>query len=239
MRYEQIRLRAGFVCALLLSAVGAGATPVVIESFDDGDISDYSVGQPGFGAFPSASGAAAHDGAFGLAATDGWWIYRDDPGVHVQQGDTVSAWIRFANSADSRAYFGFGASSTGTLSFVLAPNTGQIIFQQNAGYFFADIGSSPQAFEADRWYRAEVLWGSGGLLTGRLFDSDGTTLLNTVNASSSLSSEGGIAFRGFGGVKDFDTITRDSAGEPIPEPETVVLMAIGLAGLFASRKVLG
>ena len=54
------------------------------------------------------------------------WAVRTDSGAHVQQGETISVWVQLANAADGRAYFGFGASTRGTLSLVLAPNTGQL-----------------------------------------------------------------------------------------------------------------
>src|SRR5437764_15185509 len=89
-----------------------------------------------------------------------------------------------------------GRGSSGTLSFVLAANTGDIRFQENPGYAFTELNSSPQAFLGDHWYFAEIDWGVGGGLTGKLFDSDGTTLLNTVTSSYTLFTLVGIAFGG-------------------------------------------
>ena len=50
-----------------------------------------------------------------------------------------------------------------------------------------------------------MTWEEDGDIIGRLFDSNGTTLLNTVNAADTMISGGGIAFRGTGGTKHFDT----------------------------------
>jgi hypothetical protein len=58
---------------------------------------------------------------------------------------------------------------------------------------------------ANKWYRFEVVWGVGGSITGRVFDSDGTTLLNTVTATDTTFTSGGIAFRGFGPTFFVDT----------------------------------
>jgi hypothetical protein len=162
------------------------------------------------------------------------WIYRDDPAVQVSQGDTISAWIKFDSFVvdGGRAYFGFGSSPAGTLSFVLAPNTGDIRFQENPNYGFVELNTSAQSFVADKWYRAEVVWGVGGSLTGNLYDSDGTTLLNSVTDSSTLYTSGGIAFRGFDGVKAFDTITRNAV---IPEPCTLTLLGLGVMGMAVRR----
>src|SRR5207248_8346663 len=105
------------------------------------------------------------------------WIYRNDATAQVQAGDTVSVWLKFASYADGRAYFGFGAGSNGTLAIVAAPNTGQLLLQQDVGYGFSDLAAVSQSYLANHWYRLEVSWGTTGALVGRLFDSDGTTLL--------------------------------------------------------------
>ena len=103
---------------------------------------------------------AAHDGTYGLdqyGSND--WIYRNDAGAQVKAGDTVSVWLQFAGSADGRAYFGFGSNATGTLSLVAAPNTGQLILQQNLAYGFTNLAAVDQTYQANHWYRLEVDWG--------------------------------------------------------------------------------
>lgn len=177
----------------------------ILEDFESGHLDAYTVlstlsaGQ--------VSTEYAHDGAFGLGIEGSIWIYRDDAAVHVKQGDVISVWIMFDNLVHGRAYFGFGASSAGTLSFVLAPNTGDIRIQENNTYSsYSELSTSPQTFAVNEWYRAEVVWGTDGSIVGNLYGSDGTTLLSSVSANSTLFTEGGIAFRGFEGVKAFDTV---------------------------------
>jgi hypothetical protein len=163
------------------------------------------------------SPAAAHDGGLGLVKHDGYeWLIRNDYGAQVHPGETISAWVDLAGTADGRAYFGFGAtpndplgplSTGGTLSLVLAPNTDQLLLQDNSGFAFRTLGGVAQHYQLDTWYRLEVDWGAGGAITGRLYDSDGFTLLNTVTGSATDITAGGIAFRGFGSDKYFDTVT--------------------------------
>jgi hypothetical protein len=154
------------------------------------------------------STAAAHDGTYGLVMYNGNdWIYRSDPAAQVRAGDTVSVWLRFPSTPNGRAYFGFGASSSGTLSLVAAPNTGQLIIQQNPGYGYSDLAAVNQTYRSNHWYRMEVDWGISGTIIGKLYDSNGTTLLATVTASTTSVTSGGIGFRALGSNKYFDTVT--------------------------------
>ena len=197
------------VSGSLVSAVSAGfsvnsVSSSVIESFDSNP-AYYVVG--GYSPTAYLSTAAKHDGTYGLVDTNGNdWIYRNDSAVQVKEGDTVSVWLQFSGSADGRAYFGFGAGPNGTLSLVAAPNTNQLLIQNNAGYGFANIGAVSQTWQANHWYRLEVDWGTSGNIVGKLFDSNGTTLLNTVSASTTAITSGGIAFRATGSNKYWDTV---------------------------------
>ncbi|HEY6401524.1 MAG TPA: PxKF domain-containing protein, partial [Blastocatellia bacterium] len=162
--------------------------------------------------FASITAAAAHDGPFGLqigSLTE--WFWRNDAAVAVKQGDTISAWVRGADiPALGRAYIGFGASAAGTLSMVLGGNTGTLILQRNTGFGFLTLAEVQQTWVANKWYRFEVVWGVGGSITGRLFDSDGTTLLNTVTATDTTITSGGLAFRAFGPTFFVDSVQKDA-----------------------------
>jgi hypothetical protein len=177
----------------------------VIEDFETPD-SWFIVGATSPTAFRST--AAAHDGSWGLDDYGGNdWIYRNDAGSQVAAGDTISVWLKFANTANGRAYFAFGATSSGALSLVAAPNTGQLILQQNLNYGFADLAAVRQAYVPNHWYRLEVNWGTSGKIIGKLFDSNGTTLLQQVTATTTAITAGGIGFRATGSDKFWDTVT--------------------------------
>ncbi len=204
-------------------------TAQVIEDFSSGNLSSYWTE---YRYAPSAVivPGATHDGTgYGLDKQDGFeWILRNDGAVQVQQGETLSVWTQFAGAVDGRIYFGFGSQPEGlvhsplsdghTLALVLAGNTGQLMFMGNdmtgssGGFKPAPqtLGTPvSQTYNPDQWYRMEVVWGSDGSLTGNLYDSDGVTLLNTVTATETHITSGGIAFRGFGSDKYFDTVTVD------------------------------
>ena len=112
---------------------------------------------------------------------------------------------------DARAYFGFGASSSGTLSLVAAPNTNQLILQSNAGYGYTNLAVATQSFTAGTWYKMQVNWSTSGSITGQLYASNGTTLLSSVTATNTSVSSGGIAFRAIGaGSTYFDTVSEST-----------------------------
>ncbi len=168
---------------------------------------------------------AAHDGTYGFVQeNNNEWIYRSDAAAQVQAGDTTSVWLQFAGSADGRAYFAFGASSTGTLSLVAAPNTGQLIIQSNPNYGFSNLASVSQSYLPNHWYRLEVDWGTSGKIIGKLFDSNGTTQLNSVTATTTAITSGGIGFRAIGHNKYWDTVTAFAhSNEPALAPSVPFL----------------
>ena len=155
--------------------------------------------------------AAAHDGNYGLVIGGSGWIYRTDSAVHNQAGDTLSVWVKFPTTANGRAYFGFGSSSSGTYSLVAAPNTNQLILMWNPYYsYYFNLAATTQTYQANHWYRMEVDWGMSGAIIGKLFDSNGTTLLSSVSTSNPGTgiTFGGIAFRSTASNRAyFDTVT--------------------------------
>jgi immune inhibitor InhA-like protein len=189
-----------------LGHVTGGAAPVQLQNLDDGLLTSYTFLGPNRA---SVTAAAAHDGPFGLQLeTFTEWMWRNDSSVEVRQGDTISAWVQAAGEPTGRVYLGFGASATGTYSMVLGGNTGTLILQRNDNFGFMDIGVVPQTWVANKWYRFEVVWGVGGSITGRLFDSDGTTLLNAVTATDTTITSGGLAFRAFGLTHYVDSVLK-------------------------------
>jgi subtilase family serine protease len=208
-------------------------TSTVIEGFETSS-TYYVVGATTPTAYISTT--AKHDGTYGLVDSPGSdWIYRNDAAAQVKQGDTISVWLRFAGAADGRAYFGFGASAAGTLSLVAARNTNQLLIQNNSGYGFTNIGSASQTWLANHWYRLEVNWGTSGAIVGKLFDSNGTTLLRTVSASTTAITSGGIAFRAIGNYnKYWDTVQLTPGVNQFSAKAATALVATGPPGSYRS-----
>ncbi len=204
------QLQAAFGAMTAASAafnVVAVQPSTVIESFESRSLSNYwyvGYSRPTV----SITTSAAHNGSYGLATSaNNDWYFRDDSAAQIQQGDTVSVWMKFASTASGRAYFGFGAGPNGTLSLVAAPNTGQLILQDNTGYNYVQLAAVNQTWQTGHWYRLEVDWGTSGQIVGKLYDSNSTTLLNTVTATDTSITAGGFAFRTTGSTVYWDTVT--------------------------------
>jgi hypothetical protein len=186
----------GCVLALTVSTSSA----VVIEDFEDGDISDWTIMTTSV--YAAVTAAAAHDGMYGLEMEGGYtndWMYRDDAAVHVEQGYVISFWTKTHNGY-GRNYCAFGATAAGTYSASLGMNTSTFIIHLIPGLSsYTTLADVPQSYMPDTWYRVEVHWDIGGLITAYLYASDGTTLLNTVSVTDNTYTSGGIGFRSFGG----------------------------------------
>jgi hypothetical protein len=167
---------------------------IILEDFEDGawPAPGWTLGSGGGG---SVSAAHAHDGSFGLV--DPGWYYQATP-TFGDPGDVLSAWIRPATSSSGRTYFGFGATSAGAHTFVLAPNTGDFRFQDNVGWSFMELTTMPFTYTAGKWYFVEVEFLTATSVEGRVYDSDGTTLLGSITQTYA-SLTGGVAIRSFSG----------------------------------------
>jgi extracellular elastinolytic metalloproteinase len=182
-----------------LGSLTANAYGRPLESFEGGpsDLASYTfLGNHS----ASVSAAAARKGSYGLQFGSGTshWFYRDAPEVRVARGDIISYWVHTGSTPSSlRMYLGFGATASGTLSLVVGGNTNSLILQRNSGYGVDDLASVPHVWQPAQWYRCEVDWRDDGHIVGRLYGSDGTSLLRTVTANDTTITAGGLAFRSF------------------------------------------
>lgn len=154
--------------------------------------------------------AYAHSGARGIYNVA--WHYRTDVLFGTSPGQELSWWVRPDSAIGGRAYLGFASDASGTRSFVIAPNAGDIRFQDNPGYTYTELTTSPQAFTANAWYRAVVVYQGGGMYEGRLYDSDGVTLLNSVTHDYGSQLPGGVAIRLLGGFSADEVVMCEAIG---------------------------
>jgi hypothetical protein len=180
----------------------ASVTCILIEDFETGTW-PWSPWTAHSGSSGTVGSTFAHDGARGIE--DVYWHYRTDVTFGSSTGQTLQWWVRPETATGGRAYLGFASSSSGTRSFVVAFNTNDIRFQNNVSYGYSELSTSSQTYTAGTWYLARVTYDGGGAYTGRLYASDGVTLLNTVTHDYGSPQPGGVAMQTFSGV-DADTI---------------------------------
>jgi hypothetical protein len=173
---------------------------VIVEDFESGLWPTGTWTAPEFHG-GTASATAAHDYGFGVI--DPTFYYEVDV-LLGRPGQRIGAWMRFT-SPSGRGHIGFGATSQSTYSFVIAANTNRIIMQRNEFYGFQDVASTPFTVALNTWYFAEVEFINGALVTGRVFDEDGT-LLGVLTHDFTTMPPGGVALRGVSGTH-IDTLT--------------------------------
>ena len=229
-------LALGIAFGSLLLLTGISGAQMVIEDFEDGDLSEYTATGTG-NVDASVTAAAAHDGSYGLEMHgvplkgdvrdpdyDEDWIYRNDPDVYNEQGDVISFWVKVNRLDQGRAYCGFGATAAGCYCISLAPNTMDFRIYANPGYGYETLSAVAFTWEADKWYRLEADWAVGGLITGRVYDSDGCTMLLETSVTDTRYTSGGIAFRYWytdsSGMGCFDTIINGAHGPSAVENST-------------------
>ncbi len=180
---------------------------VVIESFEPSwPKSPWVVGNGS--ATGSASATCAHDGTLGYAAPalNPIHYYRTDVTVGAP-GDKLTAWYR--TSGSGRFYFGFGATATGAWSLVAAPNTNQLYFERNAPYgTYTSLTTKSRTWSTGVWHKLEISFAAGGVVTGRVYAADGTTLLDTISTTIAGFTPGGVALRAFAAGTCIDTYER-------------------------------
>jgi len=137
----------------------------------------------------------AHDGKYGLLDTD--WHYMSGP-TFGAVGDVLSAWVYFSDSG--RAYIGFDGNSGGCKSFVVAPNSAEIMMQDNASFGYGEFAEVGVGFTLSQWYYVEIEFLKGTTVEGRLYDATGATLVSSTSYSYASIGGGTLCLRSFGGV---------------------------------------
>ena len=80
----------------------------------------------------------------------------------------------------------------------MAPNTTVFCFMDGGNYDnYTIVSTTSQSYTANKWYKLEVEYLGNGEYTGRLYDSDGTTVLKTLTYDFGDEQSGGVAMRSF------------------------------------------
>ena len=187
--------------AVVGGATPAQSNPVACEiggaCSGGGDCQDFESGTWPDGGW-TGSGSISSDawsGSFSLQ--DPAWDANTSWIVNV--GDSMGAYVK----GTGRHYIGFDSDSAGTKSFVFAPNTGDIRFQDNPGFGFTELTTLPLTLSGSDWYYMEVVVDSTAEATGTLWDSTGAVVGTVSENYGSGLGDGWTTLRTFsGGVFD-------------------------------------
>ena len=186
--------------AYLFKQGPAAPTCSAIETFDVGPwpIAPWTAAGTPYGALTAG---CAHNGAQGFSDNlggngPGLWYYRTDVTVG-NAGERLSMWILTPSVAANGLFFqGFGSTATGGWSFFANVAGNTIIFLQNNTWTtYNTLASTPVTFSTSTWYRMEVEFGAAGAVTGRVYASDGVTVLGTLSTTLAGFAPGGVAFQ--------------------------------------------
>ncbi len=143
-----------------------------------------------------ASGSLSESGFHGsYSLLDPEWAYYGAT-YAIEPGTFIIGTMR---PGSGRLYVGFDSDTSGTRSFVLAPNTGDIRFQDNPGYGYVELTTTVFTWPTT-WVDFIVQITSDRSAEAMLLDSaTGVELARVSHTYDTPFSRGGLSLRGFGG----------------------------------------
>ena len=141
---------------------------------------------------------AAHDFNWGIQ--DPSWHYHISS-TAGEYGQRLRVWVRLTSALGS-ASLGFGSAAWGTYSVQLSRWVSRIAVLELPGYSAATELDTVSFFpQLNQWYQLEVQFGSGGLVTVRVYKEYDASPLATLNVTIPDLIPGGIAVRGTFGAQ--------------------------------------
>ena len=142
-----------------------------------------------------ATGSVTAEGFYGsYSLLDPEWIYYDAT-YAIEPGTIITGTMR---PGTGRLYLGFDSDSAGTRSFVLAPNTGDIRFQDNPGYSYTELTTTVFTWPTG-WVDFILQITSESSAEGILLDAaTGVELARVSQTYGSPFTRGGLSLRAFG-----------------------------------------
>ncbi|MES2380965.1 MAG: OmpA family protein [Bacteroidota bacterium] len=159
---------------------------------------------------------SAHTGKFGLRNSSEL-MFRTDIKIGTQ-GQIISWWQRF--EIPSRVHFGFGADASKAFYLCIDPSTNTMHFASSPNYTNPILKSVNQSYRMGVWYRAEIRFNTATNVTGKLYGSNGKTLINSITIDIPELKPGGLFIRGDGFVHMDDIKGGDIFQQNTTEPLT-------------------
>jgi hypothetical protein len=184
--------------------VTVGSPETVVENFESGDLSSYSLDTGEF----SVQTGTVFDGTYALESDSDGTVGRIvDSSKTVSAGNTYKVAIQLAE-VDSYMGVVFGVQDDSSLDGYMVLLTGATsnytIFRVDNGSF-TKLTRTNFSYTQDIWYQTEFKWETDGSLTATLFD-DTDTQQAQLTATDSNYSSGGLGFREANGTAYADYV---------------------------------
>lgn len=143
----------------------------------------------------SLSRGAAHSGNLGLNCLDDCFRRTDISIGYPKQ--VISCWVRFQRKTN--AYLGFGIDSIeneNAYFLCVAPEKNTLDFRRSPDYTYPFLKSVSTNYKMNVWYFVELTYNTKTNVTGKLYASNGKTLLNSLTIELPDLSPGGVSFKG-------------------------------------------
>jgi hypothetical protein len=144
-------------------------------------------------------------------AIEGWggWDINPDMVVGTEAGTVVSLWVY---GGTGRAYIAFDTDAAGSKSAVVSFNTNDIRFQNNPGFGYEELTTTPYDPPEGVWLQAEMTLDGADSATLRLKDEGGSVL---ATVSQDYTAYGGIG-GGFIAIRSFNNVIMDDLSISYP-----------------------
>ncbi|MFC4552402.1 hypothetical protein [Halorussus sp. GCM10023401] len=191
------------------SAIHACDNNDVIDSFEDGNLSEYSFDRGSSGASIVQEPTCGKSKVLEVSGTDTEMISTSGLDYYPVAGERFSYWVRGANGADM-VNLSYGVQDHDNRYFVRVNfeqgHLGLWRYESASGTELADKGVS---LTEDAWYEVEVMWGANGHHNVSLRDVHGKSIAK-LTATDLTWSDGGIGYDAYladGGTAYFDHVT--------------------------------
>lgn len=233
------------VDATLPSGGGGGGSGPEVDTFDDGDISEYTYQTSHF---TVQNGVAVSGEALASDTTSGGLrIYNDTalPNA-VSQGDSFSLYLR-SNSTDpgdnlkQRPMFGFQDIDNYyyvQIEWDADPIQWAISVRESGTRY--PLAQNTASLSADTWYRVEVDWETDGTITARLYDASTGNQIDTLSGVDNNYTSGSTGFDiddRTGDVLYFDEWTLGTGGSSGDVNANAVFQALDGSGTVVDERV--
>jgi len=164
-----------------------------VDTFDDGDISEYSGDTGSFETVssPSVNGQALHEttgtSPVRITSTSGLNYY-------PEHGDTITYRTRFSEDrAKSGFLFGVQSGSPQSSGYLINLNNQGNALEIEKDGEGSELATTATDFPENEWLTVTVDWESDGTISATVDDSSGSTIA-TVSASDTTYTDGGVGY---------------------------------------------